>query len=76
MHLSGRNGLKRMLMHLISDAYHQDPSPNSHLARLIGESIAGLLDNALHNITQLPCSISRRVIRCCCALPFLLCRRF
>ena len=57
MHLSGRNGLERMLMHLVSDAYHQDPLLNNHLA--------GLLDNALHNVTQLPCSVSRRVIRCC-----------
>jgi hypothetical protein len=49
MHLSGRNGLGRMLMHLISDAYHQDPLLNSHWAGLIGDSIAGLLDNALKN---------------------------
>jgi len=49
MHLSGRNGLGRMLMHLISDAYHQYPLLNSQSAGLIGDSIAGLLNNALKN---------------------------
>ncbi|WLG42501.1 helix-turn-helix domain-containing protein [Pseudomonas sp. FP1740] len=49
VHLNGRNGLGRMLMHLISDAYSQYPLLNNHSAELIGNSIVGLLDNALKN---------------------------
>lgn len=49
VHLNGRNGLGRMLMHLISDAYSQYPLLNNHSAELIGNSIAGLLDNVLKN---------------------------
>lgn len=49
VHLNGRNGLGRMLTHLISDAYNQYPLLNSNSAGLIGDSIAGLLDNVLKN---------------------------
>ncbi|KTB59741.1 helix-turn-helix domain-containing protein [Pseudomonas syringae] len=49
MHLSGRNGLGRILMHMISDAYNQYPLLNGNSGRLLGESIVGVLDNALQN---------------------------
>ncbi|RDS87231.1 helix-turn-helix domain-containing protein [Pseudomonas fluorescens] len=49
LHISARNGLGRMLMHLIVDAYSQYPLLNSQSAALIGDSIVGLLNNALGN---------------------------
>ena len=49
VHLNGRNGLGRMLMHLISDAYSQYPLLNNNSAELIGDSIVALLDNAIKN---------------------------
>jgi len=38
-----------MLMHLISDTYNPSPLLNNHSAKLIGDSITRLLDNALKN---------------------------
>ncbi|WP_407316429.1 helix-turn-helix domain-containing protein [Pseudomonas sp. nanlin1] len=49
VHINGRNGLGRMLMHLVSDAYNQYPLLNNTSASLIGASIVGLLDNVLQN---------------------------
>ncbi|PIO95521.1 AraC family transcriptional regulator [Pseudomonas syringae] len=49
VHLNGRTGLGRILSHLINDAYGQYPLLNSHSARLIGDSIVGVLDNAFKN---------------------------
>ncbi|MDG2971190.1 helix-turn-helix domain-containing protein [Pseudomonas extremaustralis] len=49
VHLNGRNGLGRMLMHLISDAYSQYPLLNNNSAGLIGDGIVALLDNVLKN---------------------------
>lgn len=49
VHLNGRSGLGRMLMHLISDAYSQYPLLNNNSAGLIGDSIVALLDNAIKN---------------------------
>lgn len=51
-HLNSRNGLVRMLQHMISDTYHQFPLMNAATASLLGQSITSLLQNTLENQRQ------------------------
>lgn len=51
-HLNSRNGLVRMLQHMIRDTYNQLPLMNDATARLIGESILSILKNTLNNQQQ------------------------
>jgi AraC-like DNA-binding protein len=52
MHLNNRNGLGRMLQHLITDAYAQYTLMNDTTSGLIGQSILSLLNNSLENQRQ------------------------
>ncbi|MFJ4141194.1 helix-turn-helix domain-containing protein [Pseudomonas sp. NPDC089734] len=52
LHLNNRNGLGRMLHHLITDAYAQYALLNDATSSLVGQSIISLLDNTLNNQRQ------------------------
>ena len=51
-HLNSRNGLVRMLHHLICDTYNQFPLMNDSTAAQLGQSISSLLRNTLDNHQQ------------------------
>ncbi|MFP6848570.1 MAG: helix-turn-helix domain-containing protein [Pseudomonas sp.] len=51
-HFNSRNGLVRMLQHMIYDTYNQFPLMNDATSGLLGQSITSLLRNTLENQQQ------------------------
>ncbi len=49
VHISSKNGIGRMLNHLITDVYRQYSLLNGQTAKLIGDSLIGLVANAVSN---------------------------
>ncbi|MHA6140459.1 helix-turn-helix domain-containing protein [Pseudomonas mohnii] len=52
LRLNNRNGLGRMLQHMITDAYSQYTLLNDTTSNLVGQSIISLLNNTLENQKQ------------------------
>ncbi|MDE1169273.1 MAG: helix-turn-helix domain-containing protein [Pseudomonas sp.] len=54
LHLNNREGLGKMLHHLITDAYGQYPLLNARSAHCVGQSITALVANLLENRAAAP----------------------